>query len=76
MHGRAQALCQPGKADRRLVPFAVTDALDIIQNVALIEHRNWLTEGERFHFLRCAGFQLLWCACFLRGGFAGFLLTH
>ncbi|WP_410779883.1 ogr/Delta-like zinc finger family protein [Klebsiella michiganensis] len=38
MYGRAQALCQPGETDRRLVPFAVTDALDVIQNIALIEY--------------------------------------
>ena len=33
MHGGAQALCQIREIDRRLVPFAVIDALDIVEDI-------------------------------------------
>ena len=39
MHGSTQAFCQTGKADRWLIPSAVTDALDVIQNVTAVEYQ-------------------------------------
>ncbi len=39
MHGSTQAFCQTGKADRRLIPSAVTDTFDVIQNVTAVEYR-------------------------------------
>ena len=38
MHGSTQAFCQTSKADRWLIPSAVTDALDVIQNVTAVEY--------------------------------------
>lgn len=38
MHGGAQAFRQPGEVDRRLVPFAVIDALDIVEDIAAIQY--------------------------------------
>lgn len=63
MHGRAQALSQPVKADRRLKPAPVAYALGVIQNVALIHDRRRIAKGKRLGVL-------LWCACLyrLRGG--------
>lgn len=55
MHGGAQAFCQSREVDRRLVPFAVVDAFDIIEDVAAIQNGGGLTKGERLHFLRRAG---------------------
>lgn len=44
MHGSTQAFCQTGKADRWLIPSAVTDALDVIQNVTAVEYRYQVIE--------------------------------
>lgn len=52
MHGSAQAFCQACEADRRLVPFAVTDALDVIENITAVEYRRRLAKRESLHFLR------------------------
>lgn len=54
MHSRAQALSQPAKADRRLKLAPVTDALGVIQNVALIHDRRRVAKGKRLGvLLRC-----------------------
>lgn len=54
MRSRAQALSQPAKADWRLKPAPVTDALCVIQNVAFIHDRRRLAEGKRLGLLlRC-----------------------
>lgn len=45
MHGRGQAFCHPVKTDGRLKPTPVTDALGIIQNVALIRDRRRVGSG-------------------------------
>ncbi|ADX32433.1 hypothetical protein G184_gp31 [Erwinia phage ENT90] len=56
MHRRSQAFRQPVKADRRLIPAPVTDALGIIQDIALVHNRRRLAKGERFRLLlRCGG---------------------
>lgn len=55
MHGSTQAFRQTGKADRRLIPSAVTDALDVIQNVTAVEYRHRLTKGECLHFRGAGG---------------------
>lgn len=38
VYGCAQAFCQSREVDRRLVPFAVIDALDIVEDVAAIQN--------------------------------------
>lgn len=53
MHGSTQAFCQPGKADWWLIPSAVTDALDVIQNVTAVEYR--LRIQQAFEGLSVAG---------------------
>ena len=55
VYGGAQAFCQSREVDRRLVPFAVVDAFDIVEDVAAIENGRRLAKGERLHFLRRAG---------------------
>lgn len=63
MHGRTQAFRQAVKADRRLKPAPVTDALGVIQNVALIHYRRRIAKGKRLGvLLRCG------CLYRLRGG--------
>lgn len=55
MYGGVQAFCQSREVNRRLVPFAIVDALDIVEDVAAIQNGRRLTKGERLHFLRRAG---------------------
>ena len=51
----AECLCEAIERDRRLVPLAVVQALDVVEQLAPIEHGRRIPERERLHLLRGRG---------------------
>ncbi|AJK14571.1 hypothetical protein BZ19_2858 [Yersinia pseudotuberculosis str. PA3606] len=55
MYRRPEAARQSVKADRRVIPFTVTGAFDVIQNFPLIKNGGGFAKGERLYRLLLTG---------------------
>ncbi|CQD73142.1 Uncharacterised protein [Yersinia enterocolitica] len=55
MHRRPEATRQTVKADRRVIPFTVTGAFDVIQYFPLVENGGGFAKGECLYRLLLAG---------------------
>lgn len=64
MYGGAQAFCQSREVDRRLVPFAVVDALDIIEDVAAIQNGEGSPKVNASIFCDALAVMLVCFGCF------------
>ena len=65
MQRQHAAFARPVKLTGGLIPSAVTDALDVIQNVTAVEYRHRLTKGECLHFRGAGGHSFhRWLRCF------------
>ncbi|AHW02254.1 hypothetical protein SEEN554_22610 [Salmonella enterica subsp. enterica serovar Newport str. CVM 21554] len=66
-NGRAVMHCgtvgsrQPVKADRRLIPAVHLHAFHIVQQLAAVQHRDWITKAESLGSYVCVFRRHIFC---------------